>query len=408
MNAIVDRDFPVSSPGARQPGLAQTLTLLVTSSLTVMVTAVVGPSLPTMQAHFRDVPGADALVPLTMSAPLLMMALLSVAVGELADRWGRKRLLVASAIAYGIVGTMPLYLDSLAAILASRVGLGAFEAVLTTVGATLIGDYFAGLQRERYMALQTTVGAVAAVVLAVIGGALAQWGWRVPYAMFGASLALAPLLALLLWEPPSRATMTLAQQIEDSQSFSGHALAWRCVLGFLLGFEFLILNVHFGYLQAAVGVDSTALIGLAYALNSVGAIAGTLLFGWHLASAVSVPTCLGLGALLGGGSLMVMPFTTTYATLTAAGVVTGIGMGILFPAMANWNMRELPVSRRGVGTGAYNSCLAFGMFVSPVAVVGLETLIGGSRVRAVAVGGWALLAAGLAALGVGLSRQPHR
>ena len=121
------------------PGLMQAFILLVTSGLTVLVTAILGPSLPAMQAHFKDVPGADYLVPLTMTAPMLVMALLSIFVGELADRWGRKRLLVTSTFLYALVGTAPLYLDSLTAIIASRFALGAMEAVLMTVSTAMLG-----------------------------------------------------------------------------------------------------------------------------------------------------------------------------------------------------------------------------------------------------------------------------
>ena len=106
---------PLSATGAsmREPRFIQAALLLLTASLTVLVTAILGPSMPAMQAHFKDVPGADYLVPLTMTAPMLMMAGLSVFVGELADRVGRKPLLLGSVMLYAVVGTAPLYLLSL-------------------------------------------------------------------------------------------------------------------------------------------------------------------------------------------------------------------------------------------------------------------------------------------------------
>jgi MFS family permease len=301
-----------------------------------------------------------------------------------------------------------LYLDSLAAIIASRVALGALEAVLMTVSTTMIGDYFAGVERDRQIALQTTVASVAAVLLSLIGGLLAGVGWRAPYVMFSFSLLLAPLLSMVLWEPPSRATMTVAEQVADSQSFRPIALAWRCVLAFILGFEFLIVGAHFAFLHIAIGVQSAALIGLAYALNSAGAIVGTLVYGWRLASGWSLAACLASGAVLSGGALALMPYGKTYAALTAMGMLCGVGMGVLFPAMASWNMRTLPISKRGFGTGAFNSSLFLGMFISPVAIVGLEQLMDGQRVHAVGVSGCFLLLTGMAAFGLARSRYARR
>jgi len=393
------------APAGRTPGPAQSFVLLVTSGLSVLVVAVLGPSLPAMQEHFKGVPGADVLVPMTLGAPMLVMALLSIGVGELADRWGRKRLLVAATAMYALIGTMPLYLESLHAVIASRLALGAVEAVLMTISTAMIGDYYEGVQRDRAMALQTTVASIAAVVLSFVGGALGAYGWRAPYALFAVSLLLAPAMAWVLWEPVTRANMSAAQRFADSQSFKPKQLMLICGLALILGLEFLIVPAHLGYLLAAVGVTGAPQIGLAYGINSLGSIVGTLLYGWGIASALSLPVRLGIGAVISGAALAAMQFSGGLVSLTAAGFTCGLGMGILFPALVTWNMRELPVSKRGFGTGAFQSSLFLGMFISPVLVVALERVVGGPRTLAVGMEGWVLVALGVVSLAVGAVRK---
>jgi MFS family permease len=395
----------VPAPGqvaARQPGLMQAFVLLVTSGLTVLVTAILGPSMPAMQAHFQNVPGADYLVPLTMTAPMLMMAGLSVFVGELADRIGRKTLLVGSAVFYALVGTVPMYAESLTTIIASRFALGVMEAVLMTVSTTMIGDYYEGRQRERFMSLQTTVAATSAFLLNTLGGAVAEHGWRAPYAVFAISLLLAPLMAVFLWEPRTRASMTQAQFEHDTMSFRPRQLVFVCLLAVVLGLVFLTVPVHFGYLHGAIGVQSPAQIGMAYAINSLGVISGTLLFGWVIGAKLKVPFQLAIGALIAGAGFVMMEHAHDYTVLTTAGLINGLGCGILLPAMVTWNMRDLPVSRRGMGTGAYQSCQFFGMFINPVLIVALEKELGGARVQAIGLEGLVLTGLGVLALLVGL------
>lgn len=388
-----------------EPRLIHAFILLVTSGLTVLVTAILGPSLPAMQAHFAGVAGADYLVPLTMTAPMLMMAGLSVFVGELADRFGRKRLLVGATALYALVGTAPLVLQSLPAIIASRFALGVMEAVLMTVSTTMIGDYYSDARRERFMSLQTTVAATSAFLLNTVGGAIAEQGWRAPYAVFAVSLLLAPLMVVYLWEPRSRASMTPEQFAEDSRSFRPGRLAFTCVLAVATGIVFLTVPVHFGYLHGAIGVQSPSQIGLAYGLNSLGVIAGTLLFGWGLAARLQVAWQLALAALVAGLGFVLMQGAAGYGALTLAGFVNGLGAGILLPTMVTWNMRDLPVSRRGLGTGAFQSCLFLGMFVNPLLVVGLEKQLAVPRAQAVALLGWTLLALAVAAALAGLRRR---
>lgn len=388
---------------AAEPRLIHALILLVTSGLTVLVTAILGPSLPQMQAHFAGMPGADFLVPLTMTAPMLMMAGLSVFAGELADRFGRKPLLVGATVLYAVVGTAPLYLESLPVIIASRFALGILEAVLMTVSTTMIGDYYSGARRERFMSLQTTVAASSAFLLNTLGGVIAEHGWRAPYAVFAISLLLAPLMAVYLWEPRCRASMSAAQIAEDSRAFRPGLLAGICGLAVLLGIMFLTVPVHFGYLHGSIGVQSPAQIGMAYGINSLGVVSGTLLFGWVLAARLKVPFLLTVGTLFAGAGFLLMKGATDYTAMTVAGFVNGLGAGILLPTMVTWNMRELPVSRRGLGIGAFQSCLFLGMFVNPILVVGLEKVWVVSRAHVVGGMGLGLLALGLLAFVAGLA-----
>ena len=394
-------------PPARlnEPGLVQAIVLLVTASLTVLVTAILGPSLPAMQAHFKDVPGADYLVPLTMTAPMLMMAGLSVFVGELADRFGRKRLLVGATAFYAVVGTAPMYLDSLTTIIASRFALGIMEAVLMTVSTTMIGDYYDGAKRERMMSLQTTVSATSAFLMNTVGGMIAEHGWRAPYAVFAISLILAPLMVIFLWEPKTRASMTTEQFQQDTMSFKPRLLGFICALAVVLGIVFLTVPVHFGYLHGAIGVQSPAQIGMAYGINSLGVISGTLLFGWVLAQKLKVALQLALGCLVAGTGFFMMQSAGDYTALTTAGFINGLGAGILLPTMVTWNMRDLPISRRGMGTGAFQSCLFFGMFVNPILIVWLEKHLGGARALAIGLEGQVLMALGVLALLVGLFKK---
>ena len=386
----------------REPRLIHAIILLITCGLTVLVTAVLGPSLPAMQAHFANVPGADFLVPLTMTAPMLTMAGISIFAGELADRIGRKPLLVWAAVLYAVLGTAPLYLESLPAIIASRFALGVLEGVLMTVSTAMIGDYYSGARRERFMSLQTTVAATSAFVLNTLGGVIAEQGWRAPYMVFAISLLLAPLMAIFLWEPKTRANMSQEEFAADSGTLKVGLLVFICCLTVLLGIMFLTVPVHLGYLFVAIGVQSPSQIGMAYGINSLGIISGTLLFGWVLATRLPVAYQLAVGVTITGLGFVMMMVAGDYTALTIAGFVNGLGIGIVLPTMVTWNVRVLPLSRRGMGVGAFQSCFTLGLFVNPIIIVGLEKLLAVSRANVAGLVGWVMLALAAFALVAGL------
>ncbi|MER5834862.1 MFS transporter, partial [Streptomyces sp. NPDC002130] len=167
----------VSGPGHR----LRLMLLMAGSCLPILGAVLIAPVLPQMQSHFADVPGVDALVPMALTIPALSLALLAPFAGVIVDRLGRKRLLVVSTVLYAILGTAPLWLDFLGAIVASRALVGVAEAAIMTCSTTLIGDYYSGRQRDRYLAMQTMCASISATAFFVLGGAAGSAGWRAPF-----------------------------------------------------------------------------------------------------------------------------------------------------------------------------------------------------------------------------------
>nr|BFE78310.1 hypothetical protein GCM10020093_009110 [Planobispora longispora] len=104
-------------------------------------------------------------------------------------------------VGYAISGTAPLYLDSIQAILASRVLVGICEAAIMTCCTTLIADYWSGPRRIRYLGLQTLVTTVAATAFFALGGLLGADSWRTPFWLYAVAALAAIPMALLLWQP---------------------------------------------------------------------------------------------------------------------------------------------------------------------------------------------------------------
>jgi MFS family permease len=384
--------------------------LLGTCGLTTLVTAILGPVLPKMQAHFSGVAGVDYLVPLTVTVPMLMMALLSVIAGALSDRFGRKRMLVGATACYSVFGLAPIWLQSLQSIFLSRVALGVMDAAVMTISSTMIGDYYAGLQREKMQALQTTTAAFLALLLNLLGGYLGEFGWRLPFWLYAVSVPLTFLMIFYLWEPKphgvSGNTVSSSSDI-PGLTFRPWLLAGICAMAVVTGIAFLIPPVHLGFLFNAIGVASSAKIGIAYALNSASIVAGTLIFGWILASRVSVSAQLALSMAVTALGFIMINGAGSYLSLTIAAMVNGLGAGLLLPTVVTWNMRELPFAKRGLGTGAFQSALFFGMFISPVLVVGLQNQLE-SRAIAVNAVGLAMLAGSAVAAASSFGRRLRR
>ena len=351
----------------RQAGLPQSLLLLFGSCLPVLGAVLLAPVLPRMQAHFADTPGAEVLVPISLTIPALVIALLAPFAGVIADRLGRKPLLLASMVLYSLCGLLPLWLESLLGIVISRAGLGLAEAGIMTCCTTLMGDYYQGGRRERLFALQMVATSLSAAVFIALGGALGQNDWRLPFVLYGAGLLLLPLMAMLLWEPKVDEAASLSGKAED---FPWRRLLPLYLLTVLAGISLFIVPVQAGFLLTLLHVDSPQQIGMTMGANQLGVLAGALSF--RLLNGQRRQNLLLLAfATAGGGGLLMA--TTANPTLVAVAVlINGLGIGLMLPTLITWVMRQVDFTQRGRATGGFTAALFAGEFISPLVVLGLN------------------------------------
>ena len=146
--------------------------------------------------------------PMALTIPALCVGSFSPIAGWASDRVGRKKLLILTLLIYAGVGVLPYFLNDLKHIIAARVALGLAEAVIMTIATALIGDYFVGKERERWVGLQFATVSLSAIVLIAVGGALGEvLGSRGPFLLYLLAIPVALLVAIILFEP-DRSTRT--------------------------------------------------------------------------------------------------------------------------------------------------------------------------------------------------------
>lgn len=381
-----------------------TYLLLLINCLAPLAAIIVAPSLPQMQAHFADVPNVEFLVPVSLAIPGLMVALLSPLVGFFADRVGRKRLLIIAMVGYGVMGVLPLVLSSLQAIIVSRILLGCMEAGVVTISTTLIGDYYSGALRQRYLALQTTFAASSAILFFMIGGALGEFGWQVPYVVYLVAIVMAVFAYFLLWEPV--AEDGAGQSQEGSVRLRPSLLAVICVLTLAGGVAFMVMQIQLAYLLGDIGHGSPSTAGMIASAGSVMIVLGTLSVHLLLRLKLRIPHCLAFAFALIGLSFLMVPWAKDVQLMLLIALINGLGCGLMLPSLAIWNMRELPWHRRGVGTGIWYGSYCLGAFLSPLLIVAATPYTGGVAAT-VGLAAWILLSMAVVALLCAMLSRPR-
>jgi predicted MFS family arabinose efflux permease len=114
--------------------------------------------------------------------------ILSPVLGVLADRYGRKKILVPSLFLFAVAGTLCGFSRDFGWLVFLRFIQGTGAAAIGALNITLIGDIYSGKQRAAAMGYNASVLSIGTASYPAIGGLLATLAWYYPFFL--------PILAL--------------------------------------------------------------------------------------------------------------------------------------------------------------------------------------------------------------------
>ncbi len=360
---------------AHEAGFLQGIALVLPITLAVMGVVVLAPDLPQLMAHFSDVPNADYWVPMILTTPALCVAAFSAPAGWLGDRFGRRKLLIASMTVYAAVGIAPFVLDNLDAILMSRVGVGVCEAMVMTLSTTLIGDFFEGGRRDRWLASQTATASLSSLVLLNIGGALGVLGWRGPFLIYASALVMMAGVVLFTWEIKPGAGQETAADDSAKIIFPWLRMSGICAVTIFASVMFYTVQIETSVGLNDHGVVDPRALGWMTSIASLGVPVGTLIF--RYVDRFSTSMLLLIEFVILGGGFVGMGHTGSVNGFLAAAAINQVGAGMILPTLLTWAMRGLAYKIRGRGTGLWTASFSIGQFLCPLVITGISRQTGG-------------------------------
>ncbi len=371
-------------------GLVALLDGLDTTSIGVAAPAMAG-ALGLSIAAFGPV-FAIALIGATLGA---------LSFGPLADRLGRKRLLLVATAVFGLFSLLTAYCQSVPALLTCRFLAGVGMGGATPCFIALTSEYAPTRHRAAIVSLMWAAFPLGGTVGAFLNSALIEtYGWRTIFYIGGVS-PLVLLLALAIWLPESARFLIRRNRGADRRTlqqlmrrfFDLPAREWRYVVS-----ETAAPSATFASLFAAGRATITLLLWAAFAsifavlivttlwtpalLKSFGMVpaAGAIVVGVFnigctlgMAIAGRILERLGLARglapalLLGGAMLAVIGYVGHTLALVAmlAGVV-GILIGVGASGVIALSTLFYPVEVRSTGVGWAMAAGRAGQSVAPV------------------------------------------
>jgi DHA1 family bicyclomycin/chloramphenicol resistance-like MFS transporter len=333
-----------------RPGtFALTILLAALSAIGPLTTDMYLPSLPDIA---RLLNASTAQVQLTVSAYLLGFAFGQIFYGPLADRHGRKPVLLWAMALYCAASLACALSTSIEMLIAARAlqALGGSGGIV--LARAIVRDLYSGARAGRELSLIGAVMALAPVLAPLIGGVLQTgFGWRSVFftlvggGFFGAAIVwplMPETLSMRAAESVTPASMVKSYRVVArnpaylaylglaSTSFAG-LFAWISGSSFVLQYLYGLTPFQFG---------------VAFAVGSVGYMIGTT-FAARLVMRHGIDRTLGVGAAAMAASGLGMVMAVALGLTSAAALVLPMalylaGLGIVLPQAIAGAMTPFP------------------------------------------------------------------
>ncbi|MGR3564949.1 MAG: MFS transporter [Heliomarina sp.] len=340
--------------------------LLLAASLTILSNTIISPALPGLQASFPDNPNAELMTRLLVTAPSLLVAFFAPFAGMVADRFGRRRQILVGALLFSVAGCAGTLLPSLETILVSRLFLGLSVAMVMTGQAALIGDYFDGEARGKFMGLQIAVVNFSGFAFIALSGWLAGMSPRLPFLIYALGAVIFPYLWFTVKDPVAKAS-TGPEVTGENAGSAGWVLTLVVIvtlsaLSFVL---FYLVPTQIPFYLATIGFDSASAPAQVLAMVTLAGGATALAFGRihaRLGHGLT-PACGFLFMACGFGLL---DWVHSMALIDLAALCIGAGFGLTMPTFFAVALNAAPAQHRGLVSGAITTSIFLGQFISPI------------------------------------------
>ena len=354
------------------------LTIMLCSMLMLMGGAAVAPALPLIEQVF---PGQDTLVSMIITIPSLAVALVGFAMGALADRLGKVKVLATSLVVFTAAGAVGFLMEGgsdtqLYILLVFRFVVGIGIAGISSAVTALIAEYYTGMDRIRALSYQSAAMGVGVLILEYTGGLLAEFSWREPFLVYLIGVPIL-LMVLLTMKEPRRDEQGPADRVVPERKVNKRLLTICYVTIFVaMTMAFLLPTKMPTYLQTELAV-STSVTGLFLGVHGVTNACFSLMYR-RFVQRFAPFTIIAIGFLLLAVALLTLEVSESIASSVVMMIVAGAGLGMVCPAVSNTLAGETTASTSGKIMGGYSTCLNLGQFSISLISVPLFAAVGSS------------------------------
>lgn len=370
----------------RRPPLAYLYAVTLTG---ILANTLLTPNIPDVLA---DLGQPDERAGVLVAVGPLPGVVIAPIIGVLADRHGRRRIMLPCLVLFGLMGVAAAAAPSFGWLLVARLLQGFGSAGLINLVVVLIGDHWEGNERTTLIGRNAAVLTAGLAVLPSISGLVAEvasWRWSLGLASVGVPLAV--LGTRVLDDVRPSEAPTIREQLRGVRTavrqpeVIGILIAGTSLFVVIFGVFLTALPIH---LEDEFGLGSGAR-GLVLSVPALGAVVASYNLG-RMQARWGRRATLTIGGAAVSTAALAMGLAPTLLLILVAGVLYGLGDGVGIPTLQEVAASATGPDQRGAVMAVWVSAARLGQALGPIAASALFTATSTSTTMIVGAAGFAL------------------
>lgn len=322
---------------------------------------------PAFPKIVRELNVSSQAIGLLITVFTLPGVFLTPVLGVLADRFGRKKILVPSLFLFGLAGGACAFTQSFNVLLIFRFLQGVGAASLGSINTAIVGDLYSDKERIVAMGYNASVLSIGTATYPALGGTLAIIGWNYPF--FLPLMAIPVGVFVLLWlknpEPENKQSFkeylkNALQSVKNRQViglFIASIITFIILYGPYLTYFPLLLGHSFAASSLVIGVLMSSMsLTTALTASQLG----------KLSKIFSERTLIKAAFFLYSFALLLIPFVPKLWVFLVPTIIFGIAQGINIPHIQTLLAGLAPMEYRAAFMSINGTVLRLGQTLGPV------------------------------------------
>jgi MFS family permease len=334
--------------------------------LAIMGVASLTPAFPEIIRQFNISAQEIGLLITVFTLPGII---LSPVMGILADRLGRKTILIPSIFIFGICGFLCAFTKEYNHLLILRFLQGIGAATLGMLNITLVGDIYTGIRRATVMGYNASILNIGTAAFPALGGALAVIAWYYPFYIPLLSFPVGIFVILRLKNPEPTKKQAFVTYLRNTWASINRKEVWGLFIINILVFVILygsLLTFFPLFLEENFNANAF-IIGMAMSIMSIITAFISSQLG-RLSQRFSPRTLLIYSSIFYLTSMIILPLANSWFLVFLSILFFALGHGTLLPNIFNLLVGFASINERAGFMSINSMVLRIGQTIGPILI----------------------------------------